>query len=299
MGKVSLIQIAHGNSVWLLRLGRITNSTFPSSLKIERDYGLVSNLSKGAFDFLASYCKSKGVTRTSRDSLAAVICTKVLKINLPKDESIARISDWERQQLSESQKTYAANDAYVALEIHHELSNMPDKNFPVDLNFISHTIGSSYVSIHESQLSNRPLAYGVLEEENKTKAKAWSNAVINVTKVCVPRAFIDGSNKSLESFGSTPFRISIDLSEYKLKTAKEPTQDEPLESDYYDKVNQLNSSASVHTRVFKDVFHLMDMVPIHWIMECPKNLCESFEMLFSLTIFARIWTAYQVVIETK
>ncbi|CEP10484.1 hypothetical protein, partial, partial [Parasitella parasitica] len=151
---------------------------------------------------------------------------------------------------------------------------MPDPNLPIDLNSISHTIGS-YVSIHKSQLSNHPFAYGVLEEENKTKAKAWSNAVINVTKVCVPVAFIDGSNKSLESFGSTPFRISIDLSQYKLKTAREPTQDEPLESDY-DRVNQLNSSASLHKRVLKDVFHLMDMIPIRLDHGMSKEFMRKF-----------------------
>ncbi|CEP10924.1 hypothetical protein [Parasitella parasitica] len=84
----------------------------------------------------------------------------------------------------------------------------------------------------------------------------------------------------LESFGSTPFRISIDLSQDKLKTAREPTQDEPLESDY-NRVNQLGSSAVHYTRVLKDVIHLVDMIPMRLDHGMSKEFMRKFRVLFS------------------
>ncbi|KAI8636097.1 hypothetical protein BD408DRAFT_487123 [Parasitella parasitica] len=78
VGPVSLIQVAHGKCVWLLRLSQIPRNKFPKSLKlflesnkvvkmgrnvssdlkkIEKDYDFVEGSLQGSLD-LASYCKS-------------------------------------------------------------------------------------------------------------------------------------------------------------------------------------------------------------------------------------------------
>ncbi|CEP06806.1 hypothetical protein, partial, partial [Parasitella parasitica] len=278
VGRVSLIQVAHEKCVWLVRLNKIPRDKFPKSLqlflesnkvvkmgrnvssdlkKIERDFGFASGSLQGSFD-LASYCKSKGVIRRATVSLEN-LCKKVLKKSLPKDSSTARQSDWGTEKLRESQVSYAAKDAFVSIDIFRALENLEAVGAPVDRP--SRVIGK-YIAIHNKYASGRAKAYGFVVEEKMARPKMWSKAVINVTEVCVPGAFIFGEDKSLEALGQVPFQITVDLAHHSLVTARDPSLDEPSALDFVPNDDD-GTLSSLSTRVLKDVFHLMDMIPIN------------------------------------
>ncbi|CEP13156.1 hypothetical protein [Parasitella parasitica] len=221
--------------------------------RIERDFSLPTRNYQGYLD-LATYCKSKGVTRKATTGLEE-LCRRVLKRYLPKGDYTPRQSEWSAAKLSESQIEYAVNDAYVALDIFNALSNTDVVGVLVPEP--SEKIGS-FVSIHNQSTLRRAVAYGHIEQVQRLKANSLSKAIINVTEVCVPGAFIYGANKSLETFGEVPFKLAINLHHYKLATAKE-IEDETAP----DEPSTSNNDRQIPSRVLKDVIHLMDMLPIN------------------------------------
>ncbi|KAI8635765.1 hypothetical protein BD408DRAFT_149579 [Parasitella parasitica] len=238
--------------------------------KIEKDYHFVEGSLQGSLD-LASYCKSKGVIRRATVSLEN-LCQKVLKRSLLKDNSTPRLSDWGMDKLSESQILYAAKDAFVSVEIFKALEYLEVVGAPI---YSPSGYIGKYVSIHNKYASGRAMAYRFIEEERMARPKMWSKILINVTEVCVPGAFIFGEDKSLESFGKVPFKVIVDLAQHTLVTARDPDQDEPDEADFIP--NDANAMLnSLPTRVLKDVFHLMDMIPINLNHGMSKEFSRKF-----------------------
>ncbi|CEP17845.1 hypothetical protein [Parasitella parasitica] len=250
VGPVSLIQIAYGEDVWLVRLHKITKDFFPRSLRlflqsnkvvkmrraisadlrrIERDFSLPTRSCQGCLD-LATYCKRKGVTRKATTGLEE-LCRRVLKRYLPKGDYTPRQNIFNA----------SSNTDVVGVLV-------PEP---------SEKIGS-FVSIHNQSTLRRAVAYGHIEQVQRLKANSLSKAIINVTEVCVPGAFIYGANKSLETFGEVPFKLAINLHHYKLATAKE-IEDETAP----DEPSTSNNDRQIPSRVLKDVIHLMDMLPIN------------------------------------
>ena len=86
--------------------------------KIERDFALVSGTCAGGYD-IARFCKERGAIDTQRISLSE-ICARVLERFLPKDNNV-RLSDRSGMELSDTQKEYAALDAWAGLQIYHKL----------------------------------------------------------------------------------------------------------------------------------------------------------------------------------
>lgn len=133
-GKVSVLQIAYGENIYIIQLQQIaTNDRFPVLLKqflehdqvqkvgvniladvrkMQTDYGITVN---NVMD-LRQIAKSRGLASTVNMSLEA-LCGIVLKLSLTKDSN-ARTSNWERQQLSDAQIQYAAMDVWCGLKIY-------------------------------------------------------------------------------------------------------------------------------------------------------------------------------------
>ncbi|CEP16976.1 hypothetical protein [Parasitella parasitica] len=117
----------------------------------------------------------------------------------------------------ESQVSYAAKDAFVSIDIFRAMENLEVVGAPVDRpsRFIE-----KYIAINNKYASERAKAYGFVVEEKMVRPKMWIKAVINVTEVCVPRAFIAGEDKSLEALGQVPFHIMVDLAYHSLFSRK-------------------------------------------------------------------------------
>ena len=134
--KTALIQIAHWESVYLLRVFKLTKLpsalvnilTSPQIVKIGRNIG--ADLAKLSRDFpsfqpnkagnkfpgvieLGKLAREKNAVPNGNASLAAITAATLSK-NLSKE---MRVSDWTAQKLSDKQVEYAALDAYAALLI--------------------------------------------------------------------------------------------------------------------------------------------------------------------------------------
>jgi hypothetical protein len=129
---VALVQISCRSTVFLFRVHKFTNETFPQKLaellanpkivKVGRNIGgdikRLSNTfgvaGSGELE-LGGYCRDRDVVQESWRGLA-YLCGTVLKRRLPKPD-VLRCGDWEREELSDEQKKYAALDACTAAGI--------------------------------------------------------------------------------------------------------------------------------------------------------------------------------------
>jgi hypothetical protein len=127
---VASVQISYESVVYLLRVHKFTRDTFPKKLsellqndkickigknirgdmtRLKNEFGVNGN---GDINF-GSYCRDKDVIEESWRGLD-YLCGVILKHRLPKPNGI-RCGDWEREELLEEQKYYAALDAWVSV----------------------------------------------------------------------------------------------------------------------------------------------------------------------------------------
>lgn len=128
--KVSLIQLSTENKCYLFRLNKIGFPPelldFLSNIEIKK-VGLslrddLNSMNKRhkiipqSFVDIQNIVKEYGILDLSLQKIFAIIFEK-------KISKSQRLTNWELQSLSESQKRYAATDAWACLKIYKELSN--------------------------------------------------------------------------------------------------------------------------------------------------------------------------------
>ncbi|KAI9249771.1 hypothetical protein BDA99DRAFT_217405 [Phascolomyces articulosus] len=222
-GKVSLVQVACKNDVWLFRIN--TTAPFPASLssliedpsilkvgrnvkgdlkKLQRDYRISWN---GALE-LGSFCRRRGAIGRGTLGLSA-ICVAVLGGALRKDNDV-RLSDWENHsELSQTQIKYAALDAWASFKVFDSVKE--------DATFNEQIQKSANVGLYCSlQYSGIPVAFGQFTGMG-TKEGEENEALFTVNKVNVPGAVVYAPDKdkdkdipqALSDFGSVPFVIKV------------------------------------------------------------------------------------------
>ena len=130
---VSLIQLSTGNLACLFRINKIG---FPDELMrllsdpliikagvaVHDDIKFLRSVRKfspDGFIDLQGFVKNYGIVSSGLKKLAAII----LGIRISKRQ---QVTDWEADQLTEAQVTYAATDAWVCHEIYKRLTNGHD-----------------------------------------------------------------------------------------------------------------------------------------------------------------------------
>lgn len=132
--KVSLLQLASSEETFLVRLQNITmkkelfkilgNKRIKKvGLAIRDDLKALRKLkdfTPNNFIDLQQYVDQFGIEDKSLRKITAI----VLKMRLSKAQ---RLSNWENEQLQDSQKVYAATDAWVCVEIYNTLKKLKTK----------------------------------------------------------------------------------------------------------------------------------------------------------------------------
>jgi len=132
--KVSLLQLASSEEVFLVRLQNITkkkelfqvlgNKRIKKiGLAIRDDLKALRKLkdfTPNNFVDLQEYVDQFGIEDKSLRKITAI----VLSMRLSKAQ---RLSNWENEQLQDSQKVYAATDAWVCVEIYNVLKKIKNK----------------------------------------------------------------------------------------------------------------------------------------------------------------------------
>lgn len=128
--KMSLIQISTDEKAYLFRLNKIG---FPKSLEsfifnpniskiglsLRDDFnGLAKSMRIGAKGFIdvQDIAKNYGILELSLQKIFAILFEK-------KISKSQRLTNWEREELTEEQKKYAATDAWATLQIFRQLNN--------------------------------------------------------------------------------------------------------------------------------------------------------------------------------
>lgn len=128
LNTISLIQLASHDEVWLLRLHKLSirkelNGLFSSSSILKVGVGIRDDIRS-----LRPFCKTNpesfidlqdlagtyGIMDVSLKKLAAI----VLGVRVSKSQ---QLSNWELEELTDSQLLYAATDAWIPLEIYTKL----------------------------------------------------------------------------------------------------------------------------------------------------------------------------------
>ena len=132
--KVSLLQLASSEETFLVRLQNITmkkelfkilgNKRIKKvGIAIKDDLKALRKLkdfTPNNFIDLQQYVDQFGIEDKSLRKITAI----VLKMRLSKAQ---RLSNWENEQLQDSQKVYAATDAWVCVEIYNTLKKLKTK----------------------------------------------------------------------------------------------------------------------------------------------------------------------------
>jgi ribonuclease D len=134
--KVALLQVASSDACYLIRLNKLG---FPQSLldffnnedilkvglSIKDDFLMLrardSGLDPKGFVELQSFVKNYGILDNSLQKIYAILFEKKLS-------KAQRLSNWEADELSMGQKSYAALDALACLRIYQELK----QNYPLN-----------------------------------------------------------------------------------------------------------------------------------------------------------------------
>lgn len=137
--KVALLQVATSANCYLIRLNRIgfpegltdffNNDVIKVGLSIKDDFLMLRGrdhaLEPRSFIELQSFVKEYGIADNSLQKIYAIIYGKKLS-------KAQRLSNWEAEELSVGQKTYAALDAVACRQIYLELKqNHPFKAIEV------------------------------------------------------------------------------------------------------------------------------------------------------------------------
>lgn len=155
---------------------------------------------------LAPMAKERNVIDNARRGLAD-ICAAVLHMRLDKFDSARLHSDWSATTLSENQVNYATKDAYASLQIYHALSTIT-----VPTAILDTALPGTPVSILHDD--GKIIAHGILSQAPETSQLHSINhtktrARVTVNDILVPAAIVPLHNKSLQSFGLTPFDILV------------------------------------------------------------------------------------------
>jgi ribonuclease D len=128
--QVSMLQLATDEVAFLIRLNRVqlseglravlsNPSIVKSGVAIHDDIKALQKLGSfepGGFIDVAIEAKKKGFTSLGLRAITAIFLGKRLS-------KAAKVTNWDRSQLSESQLKYAANDAFAGLHIYREMKD--------------------------------------------------------------------------------------------------------------------------------------------------------------------------------
>lgn len=127
---VSLLQLTSSTQAFLIRINRIG---FPDEIKnilsdkhvkkiglaIKDDIKILKNINEfepNSFIDLQDYVEDFGIEAKSLKKISAIVLDK----RISKSQ---QVTNWEREELSEAQKVYAATDAWACLQVHKKLNN--------------------------------------------------------------------------------------------------------------------------------------------------------------------------------
>ncbi|KAG2193329.1 hypothetical protein INT47_012476 [Mucor saturninus] len=216
-----------------------------------------------------------------------------LKASLPKPNNI-RCGNWNAPELTQEQVLYAALDAYVGTAIFNSLIDCP----PVNRNVSPLTSKNTLVVLYTNSCKVFPCAFGYLKDldeetnelnpvtkdyflkKNRSSLDNNQQALVKIVEVKIPGTIISNYEKNqiepvcLQDFGSTPFHIFFDWNI--LKTASEiqilASSADPMQNNSNDLLimptliskttDQSSENSFIPSRVSKDAFHLMDMLPL-------------------------------------
>lgn len=304
---IALVQIAYGNSVYLMRIHSFASDNLPENLiKILTDTKIAKigkNVSGDLTRFryfglqqcpgqleLGTFCKDKDLIERRNTSLAD-ICGFVLKVQLPK-ANFVRCGNWEAPILSEEQINYAALDAWVSYEIYTRYKDMPTVHQKVSVN----TTAGSFIAIHlDKSASSSVAGYGYICNDdtpptNNTHEALHTNStrIVKVVKITIPGYPLECYNEGLTlgDFHDIPFNVYIKC-KY-LFTASERVHNlvsdtsnipiipmPPINSDITSLPINTNKN-SVDSRVLKDGFHIMDMIKVNKSHGMQKDFMRRF-----------------------
>ena len=128
---VSLLQITTKNEAFLIRINRIglpeeikkiladpgvkkIGLAIKDDIKILKD---INNFEPNGFIDLQDYVEDFGIEAKSLKKITAIVLNK----RISKSQ---QVSNWERNELTDAQKTYAATDAWACLKIYKKLNQI-------------------------------------------------------------------------------------------------------------------------------------------------------------------------------
>ncbi|KAL9536894.1 hypothetical protein MBANPS3_012276 [Mucor bainieri] len=270
---------------------------------------------KGSLE-LHHFCHSKGLLLSpGKSSSLHALTAIVLQKYLPKPENIRTSTNWDVETLSNEAVNYAALDAYVSLEIYQQLKNLPEAKKSLDSSGGVASEAGLSVSIFASRsCSGSPAAFGRLADQSALndfflethKCAAHSNSVhidrrkcvvVEVTSVKIPSmvlkchntriAPVDTSLVDLDNVQTTqPGLLHVVIEKSHLRTtpsvdvlSRFPLSPVSLADDRIENtaVDVTTAAIASHpSRVLKDVFHLMDMIPVPRFHSCSKEFSRRF-----------------------
>ncbi len=128
---VSLLQISTNNEAFLIRINRVglpdeiknilsnpdiikVGLAIKDDIKILKD---INNFEPNGFVDLQDYVEDFGIAAKSLKKITAIVLNK----RISKSQ---QVTNWEKAELTEAQKVYAATDAWVCLKIYKKLNNI-------------------------------------------------------------------------------------------------------------------------------------------------------------------------------
>ena len=128
---VSLLQISTNHEAFLIRINRVglpdeiknilsnpdiikVGLAIKDDIKILKD---INNFEPNGFIDLQDYVEDFGIVAKSLKKITAIVLNK----RISKSQ---QVTNWEKAELTEAQKVYAATDAWVCLKIYKKLNNI-------------------------------------------------------------------------------------------------------------------------------------------------------------------------------
>ncbi|CAO3654611.1 unnamed protein product [Mucor hiemalis] len=259
--EVSLVQIAYESQVYLFRVHYFYQDTFPCKLaelllsdkvtKIGR--GVANDLRRfGCFGVnnckgqleIGTLCKDKDLASNGRSSLSS-LCGEVLGLQLPKVREV-RCGNWEAQSLSQEQITYAALDAWIALDLYNKCKDLPTVNARVYGSTPEGALVS--INIEQGKINSAVAAFGYLQPQG-TPSSSHQDKARKIGKFTASKFLFTTSSRKLnpsEVSTNTP-SAAITLSSPEVTSSSPPVSTEP---------------AAVPSRILRDVFHVLDLIKV-------------------------------------
>lgn len=163
---------------------------------------------------LVGFARDRSIISDARCSLSD-ICARVLNMRLDKNVSERLSNQWENENLTSEQISYAARDAYISLILYHELSKIPVPSpLPAQPN------AGLPIQIYQDD-STRLIAYGRTVDHTPSDFHGITlnkhRVVVEITTVLVPGAKLSIHKSSeLRAFGPAPFNVVVRRSRVKV-----------------------------------------------------------------------------------